>query len=568
VALPNVAAVGAVASGTGAITPALPVGWAQNDILLLIAETANQNFTTFPPTGWTAVSNPPTGIGTAGGVGALKLHLAWKRAGSSESAPALGDSGDHQIARIVAIRGCVTSGDPWITTATQNFNPPQSSVTWPSLTTSGNQNLIIYALGGNRDANSTADVSSVSNGSGAVTSITPRVSNWVTSGAGGGIWLGEGAQDTGGATGTTTATITSQSSSIWTGALQAATSYAQADSTATYSMTEAVRTNAPIVTYNILEGEPNAWFTRFVSGSNNWVESSSAEPGTLTAAQSSPVNTYNVQSGELTAVDPQDSPVVTYDVFGEAYQDTPHVLYQVFSSVGDISGGGSLPWASVQADAAGSYRVVVGVEADQTVTYRVIQSPENSATITYTVKGYVEQDSAIAEYDVLGPATTDVTATYQVIAAAEQDSATGSYDVVAAVEQDSATVTYVIVTNPNTVAQNAEVTYDVVNAVAQSAIGIYRVLGGAEADVSAQYAVKGEAVTDIFVAYDLGGAVSEDITCEYQIIAATEVLSDTAVVYNVLSSSRTIPNVIGLPLPKARKTLEQAGFVLGQITYQ
>src|SRR3990167_3527026 len=114
-------AAGAVAAGVGAITPALPTGHTLNDILLLYVETSCQTPpATWPPTGWAETPDSPqaTPSVNAGAAAAnTQLHVLWKRHDGSESAPTVGDSGNHTQGVIVAYSGCVTSGDPWDVTA-------------------------------------------------------------------------------------------------------------------------------------------------------------------------------------------------------------------------------------------------------------------------------------------------------------------------------------------------------------------------------------------------------------------------------------------------------------------
>jgi hypothetical protein len=219
--MPSVYAVGAVASSVNAITPGAPAGTQENDILILVTSTANQNYPTDPPSnGWQNLpANIPTGFGTAGGVGALRLKAYWQRVGSGGfTAASIGDSGNYQIGRIIGVRGCRTSGSPWDTnTATNNQTSAATTVTWTGITTTEPDCLIIGLLGGDRDANSTTDLGNPSNAN--LANITTHVENWTNVGNGGGIaaWTGERASA--GAIGNSTASITSQTFSWWIGAL-------------------------------------------------------------------------------------------------------------------------------------------------------------------------------------------------------------------------------------------------------------------------------------------------------------------------------------------------------------
>lgn len=103
--IPTVVAVGTGSSGTGNITPALPTGWAADDILVLITESSPSEPVT-APTGW-------TNMGVPTGNGASQMGVFWKRAVSGETAPTVLDSGNHTHGIIIAFRGCITTGSPW-----------------------------------------------------------------------------------------------------------------------------------------------------------------------------------------------------------------------------------------------------------------------------------------------------------------------------------------------------------------------------------------------------------------------------------------------------------------------
>ena len=109
--LPSVVAVGTSATGTGDITPGLPAGHTTNDILLLFVQSNNQAATA--PAGYTKLG-PSLGIGTAAAAGATRLTVFWKRDGGSETDPTVTDTGDHTLGQIMGIRGCPTSGDPFL----------------------------------------------------------------------------------------------------------------------------------------------------------------------------------------------------------------------------------------------------------------------------------------------------------------------------------------------------------------------------------------------------------------------------------------------------------------------
>src|SRR5216117_3739442 len=107
---PSVVNVGAVASSAAAITPAFPASISADDCLFTIAEcegiTAPGAYTL--PSGWAHVTGSPIQEGTN-----TRLWVIWRRYDGVFTAPSLGDSGDHNVGRMIAIRGCPTTGNPW-----------------------------------------------------------------------------------------------------------------------------------------------------------------------------------------------------------------------------------------------------------------------------------------------------------------------------------------------------------------------------------------------------------------------------------------------------------------------
>src|SRR6266498_1543620 len=108
---PTVVAVGADSGGSAsAVTPAFPAGIAADDVLVTVAEcegvTAPGAYTL--PAGWAHVTGSPVQEGTN-----TRLWVIWRRYDGVFTAPSLGDSGDHNHGRTIALRGCPTTGNPW-----------------------------------------------------------------------------------------------------------------------------------------------------------------------------------------------------------------------------------------------------------------------------------------------------------------------------------------------------------------------------------------------------------------------------------------------------------------------
>jgi hypothetical protein len=205
---PTFVAAGTVASGTGAITPALPAGLQANDILLLFVETANQTISITNQNGgtWTQVTGSPQGTGTAGGTAATSLTVFWSRYNGTQGAPTTSDSGDHQLGRMIAIRGATTSGNPWDVTAGGVEATADTSGSIAGATTTVANALVVVAIATSLpDASSTAKFSGWTNAD--LSSLTERTDNTVTAGNGGGLAIATGGKASAGAYGATTVTL-------------------------------------------------------------------------------------------------------------------------------------------------------------------------------------------------------------------------------------------------------------------------------------------------------------------------------------------------------------------------
>lgn len=210
-----------VAAGTfqgsvDAITPGLPAGTAENDILIAFLHTAGQAITI---SGWTEASNSPQT--TSGYV--HRLTVFWKRAGASESAPTTDDSGNHNTGVILGFRGCVASGNPFDATSGSEDTNLESSVTIPGVTTTVANAMVVAAAGIKYQSNSSNVITSGANAG--LTSFTERVDQFSSAGSGGGFAIFTGVKASAGATGNTTCTYppgdigAPSDKACWTGAL-------------------------------------------------------------------------------------------------------------------------------------------------------------------------------------------------------------------------------------------------------------------------------------------------------------------------------------------------------------
>ena len=206
--IPTFVAAGTVASGTGAITPALPSGIATNDILLLFLNTSNQTISISNQNGgtWTQVTNSPQGTGTGGSSGSVALTVFWSRYNGTQGAPTTSDSGDHQIGRMIAIRGATTSGNPWDVTAGSSNSTSSTSATIPGATTTVANTLVVVACAtGLPNTTGTSNFSTWTNSN--LSSLTERTDNTQAVGVGGGLGTATGGKATAGVYGNTTVTL-------------------------------------------------------------------------------------------------------------------------------------------------------------------------------------------------------------------------------------------------------------------------------------------------------------------------------------------------------------------------
>lgn len=196
--LPKVRGVGASVAGTGGVTPPLPTGVQKDDILIMYLETENQAVTA--PTGWAQVHAPSITTGTP-----TRLTVLWKRAVAGETAPNVADPGDHVIARIIAVSGCIKTGNPWNVTGQGTEETSDTSVEFTSVTTTVDQCLVLQAISTGVDVSSTAHASAWANSK--LQAVTERMDNWTAEGAGGGFGMATGVKAKAGATGITSATV-------------------------------------------------------------------------------------------------------------------------------------------------------------------------------------------------------------------------------------------------------------------------------------------------------------------------------------------------------------------------
>lgn len=205
-ALPTVVAVGTVANGTGDVVPGLPTGWAADDIHIMVVEQSAVNTFGTAPSGWALVTGTQQKAGSAADDGNIQVY--WRRAVGGDTAPTVTDTINHTSARILGVRGCIASGNPWdVITAGTAAAGTLVSITGG--TTTVNDCLIVAVVGTGPDIASTTEVGNWANAS--LANVTERMDNYNTDGNGGGFGMATGEKATAGAYNATTATLVTSS---------------------------------------------------------------------------------------------------------------------------------------------------------------------------------------------------------------------------------------------------------------------------------------------------------------------------------------------------------------------
>lgn len=211
VVAPTFVAKGTDQSASGAQTYALPAGAQINDILLIVIE-CNPGDTVTPPAGYAHLPGSPFVDGSSTTVG----NVLWKRHSGSESAPNVADPGDHQVGYMLAIRGCVPSGNPWdqVTTGAGAAGTSQTAPT--GMTTTVRQSLVyIFSANGHDPAAAVTTYYSGWTCASLGGAMTERGDYHNNDGTGGGIGCAEGVKATAGAVGTISYSIIDAETTAW-----------------------------------------------------------------------------------------------------------------------------------------------------------------------------------------------------------------------------------------------------------------------------------------------------------------------------------------------------------------
>jgi hypothetical protein len=202
-ATPTFQAAGTAASGTGAVSPAWPAHLT-DDVALLFIETGGNEVASFSNAqGFVEVTSSPQFTGTT--AAGTRLTVYWARATSNAMpAPTISDAGDHVYAQIITYRNVIGTGNPWDVLVGGVKAATSTSLTVTGVTTTVADTLIVQAASRETDANG-AQFSAQTNAT--LTSIAERSDAGTTSGNGGGFAVWDGKMAAVGATGSTTATL-------------------------------------------------------------------------------------------------------------------------------------------------------------------------------------------------------------------------------------------------------------------------------------------------------------------------------------------------------------------------
>lgn len=203
---PTIVGTGAVASSLGSITPAFPASLAADDVILGIGESVGgANYPTIATNGFAHISSDATPVSPVVQGVNTQLSVVWRRYDGAVTAHAWGDSGDHNIGRYLAIRGCPTTGNPWHIVSVATSATSSTAASWPGVTTTVPDCLVLEIIATGADIG-TAQLGALTNAN--YTSIVEQIDNATTSGGGGVIGCVSATKATAGATGASTATLT------------------------------------------------------------------------------------------------------------------------------------------------------------------------------------------------------------------------------------------------------------------------------------------------------------------------------------------------------------------------
>ncbi len=204
--MPSFVNVGTFQSGAGTLSVPAPAGIVNGDFLILLIHSANQTITTPTTTTgtWTQIGDQTVqATGTAGAQGAVRLGVYYKFTTGTEANAAVADSGDLNVAQMLAYRG-VDRLAPFADNAGGAQASAAAAPTLPAVSPAMPDCKIVFGLAVGRDANSTANYNALTNAN--LTNINERIDRTVNTNTGGGLAAWDADDTTTGSTGTSTTT--------------------------------------------------------------------------------------------------------------------------------------------------------------------------------------------------------------------------------------------------------------------------------------------------------------------------------------------------------------------------
>lgn len=179
----------------------------QDDILVAIIEHSGDDTPIAPtPDGviggtFQAITGSP--VIDIASIAGSQLSIWWLRCASTFTSRTvtINDSGDHQLATVMVVRGCTTTGDPWDITSTDTKVVASTTASAPAATTTVSNTLVVSVVSRANDSSSAAAFGTPTNS--VLTDFTDRGEGGTTSGNGGGFVITSGVKQIPGDTGVT-----------------------------------------------------------------------------------------------------------------------------------------------------------------------------------------------------------------------------------------------------------------------------------------------------------------------------------------------------------------------------
>jgi hypothetical protein len=201
---PSVRSVGVAVSGIGAVTPAWPRHEIYDIALLICESNSGEAVSLSAPEGFVEIADSPQDSTGS------RLTMFWCRASSSTmTSPTVADPGDHVVAQIIVIKGCVRTGNPWDVTAGDTA-ATSTAVSVPGDTTTVGNCLVLAVTTSGQDS-TTPQITDTTWANSSLDAFRAYVATNVADGGGGGFYVAAGVKESAGAYSASTATLSNTS---------------------------------------------------------------------------------------------------------------------------------------------------------------------------------------------------------------------------------------------------------------------------------------------------------------------------------------------------------------------